>query len=70
MEHQCAKQNTKRFAQTTSNQQSVALEDKNIVTFFSSIIHDIVNYYLFVKKNSSLYHNIIVDDGKIYHFKF
>jgi len=38
--------------------------------FFSSIIHDIVNYYLFVKKHSSLCHNIIVNDGKIYIFKF
>jgi hypothetical protein len=33
----------------------VALEDKNIVTYFSSIIHDIINYYLFVKMHSSLW---------------
>jgi hypothetical protein len=55
LEHQCAKQNAKRSAQATSNQQLVALKDKNIVISFSSIIHDIVNYYLFVKKRSSLW---------------
>jgi hypothetical protein len=55
LERQCAKQNAKRSAQATSNQQLAALEDKNIVTSFSLIIHDIVNYYLFVKKHSSLW---------------
>ncbi len=38
LERQCAKQNVKRSAQATSNQQLAALEDKNIVTSFSSII--------------------------------
>ncbi len=55
LEHQCAKQNAKRSAQTTSNQQLVAQEDKNIVISFSLIIHDIVKYYLFVKKCFSLW---------------
>jgi hypothetical protein len=36
-------------------EQLVALEDKNIVVNFSSIIHNITNYYLFVKRHSSLW---------------
>jgi hypothetical protein len=69
LERQCAKQNAKS---SPSNLQSMIgnLEDKNIITYFSSIIHEIVNYYLFVKKCSSLCHNIIVNDEKIYNFKF
>jgi hypothetical protein len=55
LECQCAKQKAKKLAQATSNQWLVAIEDKNIVTYFSSIIHVIINYYLFVKKRYSLW---------------
>jgi hypothetical protein len=65
LERQCAKQNAKWLTQATSNQQLVTLKSKKIVTFFSLIIHDIVNYYLFVKEHCSLCHNIKVDDGHI-----
>jgi hypothetical protein len=55
LECQCATQNAKKLAQATSNQWLVAIEDKNIITYFSSIIHDIINYYLFVNKRYSLW---------------